>query len=98
MKRTQISVKQESLQKIQEVVDKCNHEFLDGHVSAPDVIDWMVENVAFDVPKLRLRCLNPYKVKANARLKTKSDIDALIKKLNMIRPLLDETQDKEESK
>jgi hypothetical protein len=90
MKRIQISVKPESMQKISEIVSKCNEDFLDGHVSSPDVVDWMIENSAFDIQKIRQRCLNPYKIKSNARLKYKSDIDALIKKLSLIRPLLEE--------
>ncbi len=91
MKRLQISVTKEAHKKILDAVKQCNHDFLDGHVGATDVVDWLIETASFDIGKIRHRCLNPNKIKANAQLRTKSDIDALIKKLNMIRPLLNES-------
>ncbi len=92
MKRLQVIIKKETHDRITEIIAKCNEGFEDGVVTTQDVVDSLLSSATYDVQKIRSRCLNPHKIKANARLEFKSDVDELIKKLALIKPLLKESE------
>ena len=94
MKRLQVMVKDETFDRVNELIAKCNEGFDDGSVKSQDIVDWMLANASYDIQKIRSRCLSPSKIKGNARLECKEDVDELIKKLNLIKPLMKSKDEK----
>ncbi len=87
-KRMSYLISNESLEKINKIVDNCNEGFEEGHVRHSDVVEWIIQNSNFDVNKIRMRCLNPNKVKTLQPLVTKQDAEDFIRLINQMKPYL----------
>ena len=94
MKRLQVMLQNDTFERISEVIAKCNEDFEDGNVRTQDVVEWMLAHGNFDIQKIRAKCLLPSRVKNNARLEYKEDVDELIKKLTQIKPLMKSKEEK----
>ncbi len=94
MKRLPVMIKDETVSRLSEIVDKCNDNFVEGHVKTQDVVEWMLATASVDVQKGRHRCLNSKKLLNASRLEFKSDVDELMKKLIIIKSLLKDKEDK----
>ncbi len=94
MKRLQVMLKDETFERVNDALKKCNENFEDGTVKLHDFIDWMLFNSPFEIQKIRAKCLMANRIKNNAKLEYKEDIDELIKKLSQIKPLMKSKEDK----
>ncbi len=92
-KRMSYLISNESLDKLNQLVDKCNEGFEEGYVRHSDVVDWILQNSNVDVNKVRMRCLNPNKVKTHQPLVTKKDADEFIRLINQMKPYLKDEKD-----
>jgi|GEM_PF-5229800 len=87
MKRLQVMIKDETFQKIEVLVAKCNEDFTEGTVRVQDVVEWMLSNGSCDVQKVRSRCININKIIKQAKIRTREDLDEFTRKIGLARNL-----------
>ena len=92
MKRLQVQLKDETFEKIENLVAKCNEGFDEGHVRAQDVIEWMIQTASCDVQKIRARCMSVGKILRNAKIKNRADLKDFLKKLGLVEHLLEDSE------
>ena len=88
MKRIQMNIKDATYKKFCEVVKKCNKDFKNGKVRQQDVLDWVLSNANYEIPKIQATCVCLKTLLSNAKFKTKEDVDELMKNLKMATPNL----------
>jgi hypothetical protein len=92
MKRLQVMLRDETFDKIEAAVKKCNDGFADGSVRTQDVVEAMIASGTVDVQKIRARCINVSKLLRNTKIKNRADLKDFVKKLGLVENLLDDTE------
>ena len=92
MKRLQVMLKNETFEKIENAVIKCNDGFADGSVRTQDVVEAMIASGAVDIQKIRARCINVSKLLKNTKIKNRADLKDFVKKLGLVENLLDDSE------